>query len=48
MTVLLQVQPRQEELLVGLYLLRQQGCLGTVGNRADLVALGMPMHHRAL
>ena len=45
MTVLFQVHTRKVELLVGLDLLGQQGCLGTVGDRTDVVSLGMPLEH---
>ena len=48
MTVLLEMHARQVELLVGLDLLRQQGGLGRVGDRTDLVGLGMPMQDGAL
>ena len=42
MTVLLQVQACQIELLVGFYLFGQQGGLCAVGDRKNLVGLGMP------
>ena len=48
MTVLLQMTASDEQLLVGLNLLRQQGSLGTVGDRTNLVALGMPAEHGTL
>ena len=44
-TVLFQVHTRKVELLVGLDLPGQQGCLGTVGDRTDVVGLGMPLEH---
>ena len=47
MTVLLQVQAGEIELLIGLYLLRQQGGLSAVGYGAYLVALCMPLHDGA-
>ena len=42
MTVLLQVESRQIELVVGLCISRRQGCLSSIGDRADLIWFGMP------
>ena len=48
MAVLFQMTTCDEQLLVGLDLLRQQGSLGTVRDRTDLIALGMPTEYGAL
>ena len=43
MTVLLQVESRQIELVVGLRVLRWQGSFGGIGDGPDLVRLGVPL-----
>ena len=48
MAVLLQMLPREEQLLVGLHQLRRHSCLGTVGNGAHLIALGVPAQYGTL
>ena len=42
MTVLLQVESRQIELVVGLRVGRRQGSLGSIGDRTNLIGFGMP------
>ena len=42
MTVLLQVESRQIELVVGLRVSRRQGSLGSIGDRTNLIGFGMP------
>ena len=47
-TILLEVLTGEEKLLVGLDLLGQQGSFGRIGDRTDLVGLGMPGEDGAL
>ena len=43
MTILLKMQAGEIELVVGLGVLGRQRSLGGVGDRTDLVGLGMPL-----